>query len=214
MDFDQNFILVDKPKWLTSFDVIRQLRRKLGIRKIGHAGTLDPLATGLLIVGVGEGTKRLREFVGLPKTYDVQVLLGKQTETGDMEGKVAREERIEKVDIERVREVLAGMTGVLTLPVPMYSAVKIKGEPLYKMARRGKIVEPPVKEMKVIRIDLRRHFSKDAGYVLDLEMEVGSGTYVRSIAEEIGRRLGIPATVKELRRTRIGEFGVEDAKQM
>lgn len=209
-----NILLVDKPKGITSFDVIRALRKKLGMVKMGHAGTLDPLATGLMLVGVGEGTKELGGLLGLPKTYEAEVLLGVKTETGDLEGAVMEETAVSEINEGEVKKVLAGMVGTLLLPVPKYSAVKRGGEPLYKKARRGEHVEVPIKEMAVYSLKLLTHAPFDNKYVLGIELEVGSGVYVRSIAEEIGRRLGVPATIKELRRTKIGKYCVEDAEKI
>lgn len=205
-------LLIDKPKGITSFDVIRKLRKKLGIKKMGHAGTLDPLATGLLIIGIEKGTKKLNQFLKLPKVYEVEILLGKKTTTGDQEGEILEEKPVHDLPSDRIEKVLESIQGKITLPVPVYSAIKKKGKPLYKMARRGEKVEVPEKEMEVVWVRLKDHYKEDGGYILKLEMEVGSGTYVRSIAEEIGRKLGYPAMVWELRRTKIGEFRVGDAK--
>jgi len=206
-------ILVDKPKGITSFDVIRILRKKLKIRKMGHSGTLDPLATGLMIIGIEEGTKELKNLIGLNKIYQVSILLGQQTSTGDMEGEIIDSKKINKIDIKKVKEVLKEITGKILLPVPVYSAIKIKGQPLYKIARKKgyKSITPPNREMEIFWVKIKNHHQDGDYYILNLEMEVKSGTYVRSIAEEIGRKLSIPATVKELRRTEIGQFKIENA---
>jgi len=220
----ENILLVDKPKGITSYDVIRKLKKKYGKLKLGHAqklklghaGTLDPLATGLLIVGVGKGTKRMAEFLKLPKTYEVEILLGVRTDTGDLEGKCLQVEsvNIDDVDGERVRKVLEEMVGKIELSVPVYSAIKQKGVPLYKRARRGEHVMPPKKKMEIRRILLREIRREEDKTILDVVMDVGSGTYVRSIAEEVGKCLGVPATVKELRRTKVGDFDVKGAKRL
>lgn len=211
---DEEIILVDKPKGFTSFDVIRVLRRKLGIRKMGHSGTLDPLATGLMIVGVGEGTKKLGSLIKLSKTYEASVLLGARTDTGDLEGEVLEKKEIREIDVNKVKVVVRGLEGKLFLKVPAYSAVKVKGERLYKLARQGKKVEPPVKEMEVTKarfVDLKKE--KDF-YTLKIVLDVASGTYIRSIAEEIGRRLCLPATLSKLRRTAIGNYKIKDASRL
>jgi len=200
-----DIVLIDKPKGITSFDVIRQLRKKLGIRKMGHAGTLDPLATGLLLIGVGAGTKKLAKLVGLSKVYETEIILGLQTTTGDMEGQILAEANVLGVDREKVEEVLSGLAGVLQIAVPLFSAVKIDGKPLYAYAREGKKVEAPVKDMKIFSMELTGMREEKGRTVLSVRMHVGSGAYVRSIAEEVGRRLGVPASVQELRRTRIGD---------
>ena len=206
-------LLIDKPKGITSFDVIRILRRKYKIRKMGHSGTLDPLATGLMIIGIEEGTKALKDLIGLNKEYQASVLLGQQTSTGDMEGEIIKSKKINKVNIKEVEETLKEITGKILLPVPVYSAIKVKGQPLYKIARKKgyKSITPPKKEMEIFWIKIKNHHKEGDYYILNLEMKVKSGTYVRSIAEEIGRRLKVPATIKELRRTVIGKFKIENA---
>jgi tRNA pseudouridine55 synthase len=205
-------LLVDKPRGITSFDVIRILRRKLGIKKMGHAGTLDPLASGLMIIGINEGTKKLSEFLKLPKTYKAEILFGKKTDTGDLEGKVVEEADASALSEESVREAVKNFIGKHSLAVPAYSAVKRNGVPLYKLARQGvENIAPPIKEMEVT--DARfLSFSKDGNRaVLAVELDVSSGTYIRTLGEELGRRLGVPATLQNLRRTKIGEFEIKDA---
>ncbi|MEX2013179.1 MAG: tRNA pseudouridine(55) synthase TruB [Candidatus Levyibacteriota bacterium] len=210
----EDILLIDKPKGITSFDVIRILRKKLNIRKMGHAGTLDPLASGLMIIGINRGTKRLNEYLKLPKVYEVHVLLGKKTTTGDLEGDILESKKVSEVDLKEVKKIIKEIKGKLTLPVPLYSAIKIKGTPLYKHARKGHTIQPPKKEMEIINIKLKNHFKKDDFYILDLEIKVASGTYIRSIAEEIGKRLNLPATVAQLRRTQIGRFKIEEAEKL
>jgi len=217
----KDIILIDKPKGITSFDVIRTLkkrfketRKRSSVPKYGHAGTLDPLATGLLIVGIGEGTKKLNQYLKLPKEYKVEVLVGIRTTTGDMEGDVVDEAQVPNISKEDIQKVLQGLIGTVVLHVPAYSAIKVGGERLYKKARRGEKVTTPKKEMSIKTIKLITLTRENTYLQLVLQMEVGSGAYVRSIAEEIGRRLGYPATVKELRRTKIGDFKVSDAEQL
>ena len=135
METPEHILLVDKPKGITSFDVIRRLRRELGIKKMGHAGTLDPLASGLMILGVGEGTKKLTEFIKLDKEYIAEIRVGEKRSTGDLEGVVLESVKVEALDTELVKEELQGMGGVLTLPVSAYSAIKKDGVPMYKRAR-------------------------------------------------------------------------------
>jgi len=208
---NDDILFIDKPKGITSFDVIRRLRKKLGIRKMGHAGTLDPLATGLLVIGVNEGTKKLKDLIGLPKTYETEILIGRRTTTGDMEGEVVEEKKVESLKVDEIAKVLREIVGVLKLPVPIYSAIKKEGKPLYKYARQGKEVDVPVKEMNIYGVELLDVVCDGGECVLSVRMDVGSGTYVRSVAEEVGKRLGFPATVKELRRTKVGEFDVKNA---
>lgn len=210
----ENILLIDKPKGISSFDVIRQLRKKIGIRKMGHAGTLDPLATGLMIIGVGHGTKQLKHFFNLPKTYDAQAILGVQTTTGDLEGDILKNQRVENIDLGHLESILTDLTGTINLRVPLYSAVKVDGKRLYQRARRGEDITPPRKEMTVHKIILQRHYTRNGHYILELVMDVSSGTYVRSIVEEIGRRLDLPATTGEIRRTSIGQYSVGDAEPL
>lgn len=207
----EDILFIDKPKGITSFDVIRILRKKLKIRKMGHAGTLDPLASGLMIIGINRGTKKLNDFLKLSKVYDAEILLGKSTTTGDMEGEIIESKKVEEIDLNEIKKILKEIKGKISLPVPMYSAIKIKGTPLYRHARKGTDIKPPIKDMEIINIKLKDNFQYEDFYVLDLEIEVSSGTYIRSIAEEIGRRLNIPATLKNLRRTSIGKFKIKDA---
>lgn len=210
MELTNGIMLIDKPKGITSFDVIRRLRTELGVRKMGHSGTLDPLATGLLIVGVGEGTKRLAELIGLPKSYDARIELGKRSDTGDADGNVVEERAVPELTDADVRAALSSMVGELDLAVPAYSAVKRGGKPLYELARAGKEVEPPVKLMKVSGAELLNRDDR----LLSVRFHVASGTYIRSLAEELGRRLGTVALVRELRRLSIGPYSVEDARPL
>lgn len=220
-----NMMLVDKPAGITSFDVIRRLRPKLGVRKMGHAGTLDPAATGLMIIGIGEGTKQLQEYLKLDKEYVAEILIGIRTDSGDLEGVTLEERAIEAAaetfSKEKVSAALGSLVGTLTLPVSAYSAIKQNGVPFYKKARaasrRGQIIpaaDLPIREMIVHSAKLLDilYDSKTRTVVIKARFNVGSGTYIRSLGEELGRRLGYPATLKSLRRTKIGEFQVEDAE--
>lgn len=222
MEIDQDILLVDKPKGITSFDVIRRLRRQLGIKKMGHAGTLDPLATGLMIIGVGSGTKKLTELVKLDKEYVADVLIGEQRTTGDMEGEVVVEKSVEEtaeILRSKISAVLQEMVGELTLPVSAYSAIKVAGVPMYKRARKAEKKGEVVEEvpMRLMYVDETELISVEVGggrSVARIRFMVGSGTYIRSLAEELGRRLGYPATLKDLRRTKVGIFAIEDAAQL
>lgn len=181
---------------------------------MGHAGTLDPLASGLLIIGVGSGTKNLNGYLNLPKTYLVEIILGKRTETGDLEGKVLEEKPAKDIDRHDLLKVLKSLEGSLELPVPLFSAIKVKGQPLYRYAREGIAAEIPVKTMEVYSLKLINQYREGDYYILKIEVNCRKGTYIRSIAEELGKRLGYPSTVKELRRTRIGNFEVLSASKL
>lgn len=219
MKKDPHILLVDKPKGITSFDVIRRLRKELGVKKMGHAGTLDPLATGLMIIGVGDGTKKLTEYLKLPKEYIAEVRLGERTTTGDLEGRVLATFKIDRIDEGYVKEVLSYMRGTMLLPVSPYSAIKKDGVPYYKRARKaeekGEILEEvPEREMEVFDAELLSSACHDHRCVLTIRFSVGSGTYIRSLGEELGRRLGCPSTLQNLLRTKIGDFKIEDARKI
>ncbi len=209
----KEILLLDKPKGKTSFWLVSQVRHKYGVKKVGHAGTLDPLATGLMVLGVGEGTKKLTEFLKLSKVYDAEILLGIKTDTGDLEGKVLEEKAVGSMQDAEIQAALTGMVGNLHLPVPIYSAIKQNGKRLYELARKGKKLQPPTRTMQITKAEYRGMKKNEEGKVLvQVTFSVGSGTYIRSLAEELGRRLGLPATLANLRRTRIGDFKIEDSQ--
>lgn len=210
-EIEKDILLIDKPAGITSFDVIRKLRRKLGVKKMGHAGTLDPLASGLMIIGIGKGTKKLFDYLRLPKVYQAEILLGKSTDTADISGKVIEEKEVRNLDLAIVKKEVEGMVGEIDLAVPLYSAIKKKGRPLYSYARRGETVEIPVKKMEVREVRFLGLEKNNDQVSLLVEFFVGSGTYIRSLVEELGRRLGYPTTLKNLRRLSIGRFQVEDS---
>jgi len=213
-------ILIDKPVGITSFDVIRQLRRKLEIKKMGHAGTLDPLASGLMIIGVGTGTKKLSEYIKLDKEYEAEILLGESRTTGDMEGEIVSEKYVEEVvPEEKLKEALSSLIGELELPVSAYSAIKKDGVPMYKRARaaakKGEVIEElPVRTMRVYETEFLDSNYDFGRQIVRVRFKVGSGTYIRSLAEEFGKWLGYPAVLKSLRRTKVGEFVIEDTKKL
>ena len=214
-------ILIDKPKGITSFDVIRRLRRKLSVKKMGHAGTLDPLATGLMIIGVGRGTKRLTELAKLDKEYIAEVLIGERRSTGDMEGEVLEEKVVDETAVilqNKVTAALEDLIGELALPVSAYSAIKVDGVPMYKRARKAEkngdvVSEIPVRKMKVYETELMGDVQvKDDRAIATIRFRVGSGTYIRSLAENLGQRIGYPATLQNLRRVKVGDFDISQAQ--
>lgn len=214
-------LLIDKPRGLSSFSVIRQLRRITGVRKFGHAGTLDPLATGLMLIGVEKGTKLLTALVGLDKEYVAEVLVGETRSTGDMEGEVVAERDYQgDITAAQLAKEVKGLCGEITLPVSAYSAIKKDGVPMYKRARKAALVgktvdEVPLRLMKVFATEVldtkMPTLDGSARLLVTIRFKVGSGTYIRSLAEELGRRLGYPATLYNLRRTKVGEYRIEDA---
>lgn len=209
-------LLIDKPLGITSMDVIRRLRRILNIKKIGHAGTLDPLATGIMLVGVGPGTKKLMDLVKLDKEYVAEIRIGERRRTGDMEGEIIEEKEVTELLESEVLQALSSLTGSLELPVSAYSAIKVDGTPMYKRARKAErdgqvITEVPLRVMRVDEAKLLKFELGGGRAVATVRFLVGSGTYIRSLAEELGRRLNYPATLQNLRRTKVGEFDIKDA---
>jgi tRNA pseudouridine55 synthase len=191
-------VLVDKPAGPSSFAIVRDLRERTGARA-GHAGTLDPFATGLLLVLLGRATKLAQRFVGLDKRYLTEIDLTAQTSTGDVEGDVI--DQHEPPSRAELEERLAQLRGEVELRIPVASAVKIGGERAYKLHRKGVAVEMPVRRSTVHSIELLAHDGRNA----KLDLLVGSGTYIRSIAEALGGHC------VSLRRTEVGPFRVEDA---
>jgi tRNA pseudouridine55 synthase len=191
-------VLVDKPAGPSSFAIVAELRRRTGART-GHAGTLDPFATGLLLLLSGRATKLASCFVGLDKRYVTDVDLSARTSTGDPEGEVV--ERLEAPDAEELARRLEGLRGEIELPIPAASAVKIGGERAYRLHRRGVEVEMPVRRSRVDALDVIAY--RDG--VARLDLRVSSGTYIRAIAEALGGHC------VSLRRTEVGPFRVEEA---
>jgi tRNA pseudouridine55 synthase len=191
-------VLVDKPAGPSSFALVADLRRRTGART-GHAGTLDPFATGLLLLLSGRATKLASCFVGLDKRYLTDVDLAARTSTGDPEGEVV--ERTEPPSVEELERRLAALRGEIELPIPAASAVKIGGERAYKLARRGVTVEMPLRRSRVDALDVITY----TGDAVRLDLRVSSGTYVRAIADALGGHC------RTLRRTEIGPFSVEEA---
>lgn len=207
MHNNKQIILIDKHKDITSFDVIRILRKLTNMRKIGHAGTLDPNATGLMILGVGKGTKLLNTFIKLPKVYKAEVMLGIKTESADIDSNVLIKSTISKLQEDTVRQAVESLIGIQYLSVPKFSAIKVKGKRLYKYARENKPVKLPNKKMEVKQANLITYSHP----LLTVEFDVSSGTYIRSLAEEIGRKLQTYATLSNLRRLSIGDFQIKDS---
>lgn len=209
---EEDVLLVDKPKGPTSFHVIRQLRKILGVKKMGHAGTLDPLASGLMIIGINKGTKKMNNYLKLSKVYVATLLFGRSTTTSDCEGETILEKLPVILDDDEIIQAVQGLIGIHNLPVPLYSAIKVDGLPLYAYARAGQI--PPRLPIKLMSLEDARLLSvrSEGGYILaDIEMSVVSGTYIRSLVEELGRRLGYPAMLFDLRRISIDRYTINQA---
>lgn len=211
---ESDVLLVHKPKGMSSFDVIRKMRPLLGTRKIGHAGTLDPLASGLMILGINSGTKKLTHYLKLSKTYIAEILIGKSTTTGDLEGDIIEEKFVERNDVhdDEMEYQIMQMKGSYTLAVPLYSAIKVQGKALYAYARAGETPPYiPEKEMNITAIQFLDSYRTGIHHVVKVRVEVTSGTYIRTLGEEFGKRIGYPATLKSLYRVKISEFKDTDA---
>jgi tRNA pseudouridine55 synthase len=212
------FLLIDKPEGITSHDVVDRLRRVTGVRRIGHAGTLDPFATGLLIVGVGRGaTKRLSEIMGKDKIYEAVAALGATSDTQDKTGivterKVKREVRKDGAwpNEAEVKKAMAAFTGRISQVPPMYSAKKVGGRKLYELARAGQEIERKPVEVTIREFAITEYSPPRLG----LRVRCSSGTYVRTLAHDLGAALGTGAYLEELRRTAIGDFRVENALKL
>ncbi|MEK7528918.1 MAG: tRNA pseudouridine(55) synthase TruB [Patescibacteria group bacterium] len=203
-------LLIDKPKGITSFDVIRRLRKVHNIRKMGHAGTLDPLATGLMIIGVGKGTKKLTGFIKLDKEYEGEIEFGKISDTYDADGVIKNAYSGGPIERERIESALLKFTGEFEQMPPIFSAKKIKGVPAYKLARKGEKVVLEPKKITIHAIDIMAY----EWPILRVRVRCSSGTYVRSLAHDLGEALGCGGYLTELRRTRIGAYSVDQAEPL
>ena len=206
MSEPEGLLLVDKPGGMTSHDVVDIVRRSLGTRKVGHAGTLDPMATGLLVLGVGRATRLLRFLGELPKTYEGSGRLGVETTTLDADGEVTRERQVTATAAE-VRAAMSSMVGDSMQRPPAYSAVKVGGRKLYEAARKGEHLEAEPRPIRVHSFELLA--MRGPGF--DLRVSCSGGTYVRVLVADVGAVLGCGAHLSRLRRTAVGALDVRDA---
>jgi len=200
-------LVIDKPEGVTSHDVVDSVRKVVGTRKVGHAGTLDPFATGVLIVGFNQGTKLLPFLQIDEKEYEGAVRLGVETDTLDRDGRILRETQCPPIGFEEMEKILASFVGKQSQVPPIYSAIKKEGVPLYKLARKGVEVEVLPREIEVYGITLRTLDIPDVSFTV----RCSSGTYVRSLARDIGIKVGCGGHLKSLRRTRSGRFCIDKA---
>lgn len=203
----EQVLLIDKPQHWTSFDVIQKLRNLLKIRKIGHAGTLDPLATGLLIVCTGKFTKKINEYMGMEKEYTGTITLGASTPTYDLESEPENQRPFAHLTKKDIEAAIIPFTGNILQTPPIHSAIKVDGKRVYQLAREGvdvKLQPRPVtiKSFELIRFELPE---------IDFKVVCSTGTYIRSLANDVGEVLNCGGYLSKLRRTRIGEFSVDDA---
>lgn len=212
-----NFLLINKPEGWSSFDVVAYVRNRVKKTplpdkqkriKVGHAGTLDPFATGLLIVGVGrEATRKIDEFKGMPKTYIATIQLGATSDTYDKTGTISTNENQKPATKKQVSDILKTFKGKQLQTPPMFSAKWVDGQRLYQLARKGITIERKANEIEIYKIKLLDY----SWPVLKIEVQCSSGTYIRTIAHDIGEKLGVGAYCQELNRTKIGKYLLKNA---
>ncbi len=208
MDRLGGVLCVDKPLGITSHDVVNRVRRLAGLRRVGHAGTLDPLATGVMLLCLGRSTRLVEYLVGHDKLYETTVRLGQTTTTYDAEGEIVAERPFTHLSLSQIQDALESFRGDIQQQPPLYSAIKQGGQPLYKLARQGKTdVERPFRPVIIRELTL-------LGWeppLLSLRIGCSSGTYIRSLGHDLGEALGCGGHLTGLRRLAVGDFGVEDA---
>lgn len=202
--------LIDKPKEWTSFDVVKKVRNALKIKKVGHAGTLDPLATGLLIVCAGKMTKQIETFMGQEKEYTGTFVIGETTESFDLEKPVEFVADASHITLEDVKAAALQLTGDIMQVPPMHSAIKVDGKRVYESARKGLDVKMEPRPVQVREFEITSFQDR----VVEFRISCSKGTYIRSLARDLGEILGVGAYMSSLCRTRIGEFRLEEAKDL
>ncbi len=200
-------LLLDKPRKWTSFKVVHTIRKAISVKRVGHTGTLDPLATGLLIILTGRNTKQMMNFEGLSKTYTGTFLLGKSSPSMDTETEMTNNDLPENLNDELIFKTRDMFLGSLKQIPPMYSALKVNGKKLYDLARSGKEVERKPRKVQIFRFEITRINIPEVHF----DIRCSKGTYIRVIANDFGEKLGCGAVLSKLRRTEIGDLSVEDA---
>ncbi|GER22536.1 tRNA pseudouridine synthase B [Zafaria cholistanensis] len=209
-------VIVDKPQGWTSHDVVGRTRRLAGTRKVGHAGTLDPMATGVLVVGVNKATRLLTYIVGVSKTYTATIRLGESTVTDDAEGEVVERRIAAAVTEERIREEVARLTGAIQQVPSSVSAIKVNGERSYARVRAGEDVTLAARPVTVHRFEIHGIRRERGGKLLDIDVtvECSSGTYIRALARDLGEALEVGGHLTALRRTQVGPYRIGQARTM
>ena len=205
-------LIVDKEKGKTSFDVIREIRKKYNIKKVGHIGTLDPMATGVLPVLLGEATKLSDYLMNHDKEYIAELELGIKTDTGDSEGSIIQEKSLRKIKKEEIEKALESFLGENHQIPPMYSAIKINGKKIYELAREGKEIKRQARKIKIYDIkllDIENDESENTK-IIKYKVQCSKGTYIRVLCEDIAKKLGNCGYMKDLRRTKVGNFTLQD----
>ena len=200
-------LVVNKPMGITSHDVVQNVRRKFRMQQVGHAGTLDPLATGVLVVLLGKSTKLFNQFVDMDKAYRATLILGTATDSADIQGKVLARLPYEHITRGQMEEVFRKSAGETEQVPPMVSAVKVQGKKLYQLARKGIAIERQARPIKIHSLELK-DFSPP---LVQFYLECSKGTYVRQIAEDVGKKLGCGACITQIERTKVGPFHIAEA---
>lgn len=200
-------LIINKPKGYTSHDVINVLRKELNTKKIGHTGTLDPNATGVLPVLIGQATKISKYLIEHNKTYIAELKLGEKSSTGDIEGEIIEKKEIPDLTIEQVECVLKSLLGKQLQTPPIYSSIKINGKKAYEYARKGETVEIPAREIEIMSISLIRF----EGNIITFEVKCSKGTYIRVLCEDIAEKLGTVGLMSNLTRTEVNDFNIKNA---
>lgn len=211
----QDIILIDKPAGLSSFGAVARVRRRLSMEvgkkvKVGHTGTLDPFATGLLILLANKATKLSNQFLKLDKWYEATICLGKTSTTGDPEGEIIVQHVETIPTIDEVKVAVAKFVGKITQTIPVFSAVKINGQRAYQLARRGEEVSMPTRQIEIYAIEILSYNYPE----LVIRTHVSSGTYIRTLGEDIGKALEVGAYLTALRRTQVGDYQIENAAKL
>ena len=203
-------IIVNKPSGYTSHTIVSKIRKKFNIKKVGHTGTLDPLATGVLPILLGSGTKLSKYLINHDKEYIATIKLGVKTDTADIEGNIIEEAEIPILSEEQIKNVLKNFEGVQYQKPPMYSAIKVNGKKLYEYARNGQTIDVQARKIEIYNIELLKY----EGEFIEIKVACSKGTYIRSLCEDIAKKLDTIGTMATLQRTKVGEFTLEEAIEM
>jgi tRNA pseudouridine55 synthase len=211
---DAGLVVVDKPAGITSHDVVGRCRRIFGTRKVGHAGTLDPMATGVLVVGIERATKILGLLTATDKSYAATIRLGQTTSTEDAEGEVLHTVSADDATDTQIGEAVAALRGEIAQVPSAVSAIKVGGKRAYQLAREGQAVELASRNVRIDRFDVLAIRHHDGFVDVDVEVDCSSGTYIRALARDIGDALRVGGHLTALRRTRVGRFGLDQARTL
>lgn len=214
---ESGILIIDKPSGMTSHDVVNRIRKILKMKKVGHAGTLDPDATGVLVILLGKATKKSALLSGATKKYRAEMVLGIETDTLDSSGKILSSKEVKGISVDKMKKVLTEFTGIITQRPPLVSAIKMGGTPLYKLVRQNRNIdiEPPTRKVNIFKLEMleiKEEKSKHPRITFDVECS--KGTYIRSLCADIGNRLGVGAHLAKLVRLASGKFSLEEAHSL